>query len=208
MNPMSRSTEQPSLHLWRRSFREHTLRMLVVAVLIALAVGRSAYAANPAAQVKDINTGTSAPIGSTPSHLVAVGSALFFIADDGVRGSDLWKSDGPPGRTVLVKDILAGATGSSPATLRNVGGTLFFSANDGSHGVELWKSDGTLGGTVLVKDIASHTANAQPDELTDVNGTLYFAANDNVNGRELWKSDGSDDGTELVRASRPGTDPH
>src|SRR5205085_1262186 len=152
MNRISRSTEQPSLHLRRRSFREHTLRMLVVAVLIALAVGRSAYAANPAAQVKDINTGASAPIGSTPSHLVAVGSTLFFTADDGSRGAELWKTDGTPGGTVLVKDIPAGAAGSTPATLSKVGGALFFSANDGSHGVELWKSDGTLGGTVLVKD--------------------------------------------------------
>src|SRR5437868_3374972 len=177
MNRISRSTEQPSLHLRRRSFREHTLRMLVVAVLIALAVGRSAYAANPAAQVKDINTGASAPIGSTPSHLVAVGSALFFIADDGVSGPELWKSDGTSGGTVLVKDIRSAATGSTLAALGEVGGTLFFSADDGSNGAELWKSDGTLGGTVLVKDIAYRTANAQPDELTDVNGTLYFAAN-------------------------------
>src|SRR5205085_4663061 len=138
MNRISRSTEQPSLHLRRRSFREHTLRMLVVAVLIALAVGRSAYAANPAAQVKDINTGASAPIGSTPSHLVAVGSTLFFIADDGVSGPELWKSDGTSGGTVLVKDIRPGAAGASLDNLTDVNGTLFFSADDGTSGPELW----------------------------------------------------------------------
>ena len=69
-----------------------------------------------------------------------VGDTLFFAANDGVHGTELWKSDGTEAGTVLVKDINPGVTsygyafGSNPFRLTAVGGTLFFRANDGEHG--------------------------------------------------------------------------
>ena len=99
--------------------------------------------------------------------LTNVNGTLFFTADDGVNGCELWKSDGTAAGTVLVKDIRPGSCSSCPRNLTNVNGTLFFAADDGSDGRELWKSDGTAAGTVLVKDIcpgSGGSASRQPDE--------------------------------------------
>jgi ELWxxDGT repeat protein len=150
---------------------------------------------------------------SSPRDLTAVGGTLFFSANDGVHGFELWKSDGTAAGTVLVKDInpttrsFGGSYGfgygSSPRDLTAVGGTLFFSANDGSHGVELWRSNGKAADTVLVKDINPGSTGSYIDDLTAVDGRLFFSADDGVHGSELWKSDGTAAGTVLVKDINP-----
>jgi len=151
----------------------------------------------------------------SPGLLTNVNGTLFFGADDGTTGFELWKSDGTEAGTLLVKDIRPGSDGAflvdddndlpsfSPT---NVNGTLFFTASDGTTGFELWKSDGTEAGTVLVKDIRPGSDHAFPGNPTNVNGTLFFTANDGTTGYELWKSDGTEAGTVLVKDIRPGID--
>src|SRR5204863_136231 len=139
-----------------------------------------------------------------PRNQTVVRGTLYFTADDGVNGRELWKSDGTAAGTVLVKDINPGSTCCSPASvyhsnLTAVGATLFFSASDGVHGGELWKSNGTAAGTVLVKDINPGSAGSYPVFLADVRGTLFFGADDGVHGGELWKSNGTAAGTVLVK---------
>jgi ELWxxDGT repeat protein len=118
-----------------------------------------------------------------------VNGTLFFSADDGIHGESLWKSDGTPGGTVMVKNINPGPGDSKPTNLTNMKGTLFFVARDGVHGSELWMSDGTKKGTVMVKDIkpgSKGSALRLVDTLKPVNGTLFFDAADKTHGYELW----------------------
>jgi len=95
--------------------------------------------------VKDIKPGAGF---SSPGSLTLVDGTLFFAADDGLNGRELWASDGTAAGTVLVKDINPGAGDSAPYELATVNGTLFFRADDGTTGEELWTSDGTAAGTV------------------------------------------------------------
>ena len=125
---------------------------------------------------------------------------LFFLANDGSSGVEVWKSDGSAAGTVLVRDIAAGSDAPNARSLVNVNGTLYFSANGGTNGNRLWKSNGTAAGTIQVQDSAS-----SPSNLTNVDGTLYFTANDSATGNELWKSNGTLSGTVRVADIIPGS---
>ena len=146
--------------------------------------------------VKDINPG---PSGSNPLFLTNVNGTLFFSADDGSHGHELWRSDGTAAGTQMVADINPGASNSDPKYLTNVNGTLFFSADDGTHGTELWESNGTAAGTFMVQDINPGPAGSNPQFLTNVNGTLFFEANDGTHAHALWESTGTAAGTFLVK---------
>jgi len=137
--------------------------------------------------------------GSNPSQFVNVSGTLFFRANDGENGYELWQSDGTSAGTTLVKDIVTGSGSSNPSYLTNVNGTLFFRANDSVNGDELWQSDGTSAGTTLVKDIRTGSGSSNPLFLTNVNGKIFFSANNGESGDELWQSDGTSAGTTLVK---------
>lgn len=152
--------------------------------------------------IKDINPGSGT---SNISYLTNVNNILFFAANDGTNGMELWKSDGTSTGTVLVKDIQVGTGSSSIGYLTNVNGILFFVANNGSNGTELWKSDGTDAGTIMVKDIRSGSMGSNPTGLVSMNGVLYFAADNGLQGTELWKSDGTAAGTIMVKDINPNS---
>ena len=133
-------------------------------------------------------------MGLLPASLTAVGSTLFFTANDGTDGSQLWESNGTSNGTVMVTDINPGGVGLAPKSLTAVGSTLFFAANDGTHGSQLWESNGTSSGTVMVTMI-NGTAGCYLSSLTNVNGTLYFSAYTAAYGYQVWQSDGTSSGT-------------
>jgi large repetitive protein len=142
--------------------------------------------------VKDINLNSGPACSSDPRELTAGEGVLFFVADDGLTGAELWKSSGVPEGTVQVADLRFGTAGSMPHDLTYAGETLFFlAADDGIGSPLLWRSDGTRSGTRPL-------IGGSPEQLIDVGGTLFFSADDGVSGRELWKSDGTLAGTVQV----------
>jgi ELWxxDGT repeat protein len=154
--------------------------------------------------VMDINPGAGSSINlAMPNAFVSVNGTLFFDANDGTHGGELWRSDGTAAGTAMVKDIWPGANGSFPQAMTNVDGTLFFAAEDPTHGFEVWTSDGTAAGTVLVASAVPYQINLN-FPLVNVNGTVFFDATDGTHGYELWKSDGTAAGTGMVKDINPG----
>lgn len=151
----------------------------------------------------DINPGfnNSRPVivASGTDKFTVHNGLLYFRADDGVHGVELWRSDGSAAGTYMVADVNPGPGSSNPAWLTILGSTMYFAADDGVRGVELWKSNGTAGGTSLVKDILPGSATSNVRRLETINGKVVFTANDGVRGTELWRSDGTANGTVIVK---------
>ena len=166
-----------------------------------------AATAQPAFQVADLNTSResfsfatflSGPFGS-------LDGALYFPAEDGIHGIELWKTDGSVAGASMVRDICPGACGGSPVGMQRLGDRLLFYADDGTHGSELWVTDGTLEGTMLVRDVHPGLAGSTAGFwILPAGDRAFLGVDDGLHGAELWVTDGTPGGTQLVADLNPG----
>lgn len=139
--------------------------------------------------------------GSIPSHLTAVGSRVFFLANDGTQDEELYVSDGTAAGTRRVEEL--NPFGDADITeMTAVGDTLYFLLDDTFGRNELWKSDGTASGTRRVYKW-TQVQDPDPHDLTEMGGSLYFSAfrdtGTGAAGVYLYKSDGTTAGTMPVK---------
>ena len=146
-----------------------------------------------------------AGLASSPDLLTAAAGRLFFVAEDGYNGRELWMRDPATGTTELLWEGEPGSVSSFPSgfppSLVEMNGVLYFTPRVAAR-FPLWRTDGTRKGTWQVW---GGTATGGPRSLVNVNGTLFFSALQTGIGEELWKSDGTLEGTVLVRDIDPGT---
>ena len=111
---------------------------------------------------------------------------LYFFPQAVAHDPELWRTDGTPGGTVMVKESSPGIGGVNPAEVEVTNGLMFYASG------QLWRSDGTNEGTFALAAARSGASTIEP-----VGDTLLFL---NPAGDELWKTDGTPAGTQLLQA--------
>ena len=123
------------------------------------------------------------------SYHTVYNGKMYFTANDGTHGIELWSSDGTANGTTLVKDINANGDGMSlvePAYYTTNG--IYFSADNGSAGNEPWLTNGTSAGTNIVADINKNGNNgSDPTYLFVYKNQLYFNASNGGENSDLYK---------------------
>src|SRR6218665_112499 len=162
---------------------------LLVALLIFFTIGK----AFTQVMVKDINVESFPGITFITSDgfpRVALGSTLFFSANDGLHGTQIWKTDGTPAGTVAIKDLAPASSGYNVTELSAAGSLVYFRFNN-----KLYRTDGTNAGTIILQD-SLHS----PRPITAVGSNVYFFRSVYGNKTELWKTNGTIAGTSKVKS--------
>ena len=163
--------------------------------------GREPYVADgtKARLIKDLNKGIKS---STPENFEIITrdaknskreEILYFTADDGKRGVELWelnlsKQNPSPRRTA---DIFPGPTSSSPDFLTNSEEQLFFSAKNPSFGIELWTLGPSIKGPKGGSDSSTSSVNIQEGEKFVYR---FMVTNNSDNGTTYsWRTNGGID---------------
>jgi len=166
----------------------------ILIVLIAAAVHAVEDASDgPAYLIRNIAHGPDREESSEARGFVGARDLVFFTAEDGEHGRELWRTDGTPGGTRLVRDIVEGpddglARSTTPIAF---GDMAAFTAEDGN----VWRSDGSAEGTFKLVDGGSSLIVGFGDRLfvvsADWSGTNLALV--------LWRSDGTREGTIPLR---------
>ncbi|MDJ0840645.1 MAG: hypothetical protein QNK37_29310 [Acidobacteriota bacterium] len=136
------------------------------------------------------------------SGVISMGNEVYFSANgSNTSGIELWKSDGTPAGTVLVKDISPGSKSSSPNPLFVWNDALYFTADHPDSGRELWRTGGTAATTELVKDINDDRTTAQIDDFGVQGDRLLFGMRTPENDIDLFAAD--DEGIGILSDIEP-----
>jgi ELWxxDGT repeat protein len=158
--------------------------------------------------ITDLCPGRCGSLSVTEHPPIAAAGYAFFLATDGARGTELWRSDGTALGTRPMIDLAPGPDDGTYLFL--IGGgdrALFATLPPFGEAIDLWSSDGTAAGTLPYARISGDAASAlSPPAGIAAPGPLaggqrlyfwnFFLGGENG----VWESDGTAAGTRPIRA--------
>ncbi|MFO1055156.1 MAG: hypothetical protein U1F36_23305 [Planctomycetota bacterium] len=140
---------------------------------------------------------------------------IYFEADDGVHGEEIWFTDGTASGTHLFMDLTPGPASTlfdGFSFLVQGKAVTWMDAAGLNLGLEPWVTDGTVAGTLLLGDLAPGPAGSAPDYEFGSTGPasqrrMIGMISTPQYGAEPWVTDGTPGGTHLVADINPGPNP-
>ncbi len=144
--------------------------------------------------VKDINPNGNAE----PMRLCNADGNLFFIANDGTSGNELWFSDGTEAGTTLLKNLYTNPNASNAVYFCIMNNKLYFiSSKSPLFNTDIWATDGTANGSSIATSLSG-----QVSALYVVGNKLFFGfggTGASASNKGLYTSDGTSAGTVRVK---------
>jgi ELWxxDGT repeat protein len=119
-------------------------------------------------------------------RMAVYAGALYFQANNGQAGSELWRLQG--GSPTMVSDLVAGTDGSTPHSFVVFQNKLYFAATTPGTGEELFRFDGTA--IAVAADITPGTEGGEITALVQYKSALYFTRS-TAAGQKVWRFDGT-----------------
>jgi ELWxxDGT repeat protein len=126
--------------------------------------------------VADLN---QAPKVTVASELVPFAGTIYFVGQDDVHGTELWRLNPASGKAEIAADIVPGVASSNPSSLTVAGNDLYFITQPIGLATQLWRLDGNGALATLPATF--------PSALADVNGVLYLSNFTTTDGQELFR---------------------
>ena len=156
--------------------------------------------------VRDINPNTSGVIDGLrgfnalrDGNFAVLDEALYFMANDGSNGTELWRSDGTESGTHIISDTTNG-NHSWSSYLTPYNDNLLFINIDSMNDKFLYVMNGNDFSVSVLKEMSA-------SYLIEFNNKVYFSGKDSqsTTGYELWITDGTPAGTNMVSDIFPGS---
>ncbi len=123
--------------------------------------------------------------GSSPMHCRVVGDQVYFSADDGVHGRELWQCDSS-GACSLAADIRPGQEGSTPVNFLLVQDKLYFSTSTVCSGADLCFYDTREHVVVPVTRSVDVLADKTIVAVHATDKRIFFLVSNNKKVIDLW----------------------